>query len=72
MRWRYNELKSAVTATELGVSRALVAAFGGKAPEDMPDYEDAVQGPKRKARDRIPAWMKKFEEVNAGRVIQTG
>ncbi len=68
LKWRYDEMRRMISATELGVARALVAGFGGKKVKDLPEFEEVTR-PKRTV---LPAWMAKFEEVNKGRVIQTG
>jgi len=70
LRWNYDDLKDRVTATELGVARALVAALGGKIPGEMPGFDEVVR--KEQHQQRIPTWMQEFEKVNVGRVIQTG
>jgi len=70
MKWRYNELTRAVTEMELGVGRALLSAFGGKTPEALPEYEELTS--KATKKDKLPNWMRQFEEANPGRAIQTG
>lgn len=57
-----------ITATESGVTRALARAFGKSKIDDLPTYEDMLhQAAPHKASK--PAWMKKFEEVNADKRV---
>lgn len=69
MKWRYEETRQAVITTELGVTRALAAAFGGKSLQDLPDFEEASRPKGGYVRSGFHA---KFEAANKGRAIQTG
>jgi len=65
-RARWDAMLEQVSATQLGVGRALAQAFGEKHLPDLPTYESTL-GVGHSDGQELPGWMRKFEEVNEGR-----
>lgn len=65
-RQRFDDQMLAVQATELGVARALAAAFGAKDMGPLPEWGE-VKG-KQKKGEKTPEWWIKYAEANPGRV----
>ena len=65
-RARWEAMLEQVSATQLGVSRALAQAFGERHLPDLPAYESTL-GAGRSDGPGLPEWMHKFEEVNKDR-----
>ena len=62
-RWRATTEQ--VVAVQLGVSRALAAALGGKGLKELPTYEELLEEQGR-PEEQLPAWQRRFEQVNVG------
>lgn len=66
LRAKWEDVRTQISIVELGVNRALAAAFGAKV-EPLPDYANIRR--KSLPRDRrLPAWMLEYERVNADRI----
>jgi len=55
-----------IIAVEIGAMRALARVFGAGQLPDLPTYDKAL-GDSRELQ--LPAWMQKFEQVNAERRV---
>lgn len=65
---QWGEITTQTAAIELGVSRALMQAFG-ETPEKLPSYEETLEQKVSvtPSPPPLPAWMRKFEKANANR-----
>lgn len=61
---------SQIAAVELGVTRALMQAFG-ETPEKLPSYDDVI-AQQEQSEAQLPTWMQEFERVNADRRVVRG